>query len=82
MPIIRSAKKKLRQDIKREKRNLHYIVSYRKAVQAVKKNKDKAKTKVLVKKAYSAIDKAIKKRVMHKNKGARLKSMVAKSLSP
>ena len=37
MPIIKSAKKKLRQDIKRTKQNKRYELTYKKAIDAVKK---------------------------------------------
>lgn len=74
MPLIKSAKKKMRQDVKRKKRNIQYERAYKQAVEKVKKQKKIE----LVKKAYSTIDKAVKKKVIHKNKGARLKAMVAK----
>jgi small subunit ribosomal protein S20 len=75
MPIIKSAIKKLRKDKKRTAQN--------KAI--------KRKFKALVKKALaeatleninlaiSAIDKAVKKKVIHKNKAARIKSKVMKA---
>jgi len=77
MPIIKSAKKKLRQDKKRTARNETYKKNYKEAVKAVleKKGKDVKKT---LKKAYSKIDKAAKKGIIHKNKAARLKSRVAR----
>lgn len=82
MPIIRSAKKKLRQDIKKTKRNNYYKIAYEKAMHDIKKiGKDKAKATLTLKKAYSQIDKAVKKRIIHKNKAARLKSRVAKLVS-
>lgn len=70
MPIIKSAKKKLRQDKSRHARNR----SVRKGVKRAIK-KATAKT---VSTAYSAIDKAAKKGVIHKRKAARLKSRVGK----
>lgn len=87
MPIIKSAKKKLRQDIKRTKRNKQYETAYKKIIGQLKKDKkglpalgQGEKAKGLLQKAYSAIDKAVKKRVIHKNKASRLKSMVARML--
>lgn len=81
MPIIKSAKKKLRQDKKRASRNLTYKKKYKSAIKAVKKSfaVKGAKTASLISKALSTIDKAAKKGVMHKNKAARLKSRVTKS---
>ena len=78
MPIIKSAKKKLRQDVKRTKNNKKYESDFKKAIKAVKTSTDKASLSEKLKKAYASIDKAIKKKIIHKNKGARLKSGVAK----
>ncbi len=78
MPIIKSAKKKLRQDIKRTKMNLKYEKAYLKLIDSLKKHKKGADVNDLLKKTYSAIDKAVKKKVIHKNKGARLKAAAAK----
>lgn len=75
MPIIKSAQKKLRKDVKRTKRNLYYKEAIKKATKNVKK---KAGDKSLLTKAYSIIDKAAKERVIHKNKAARLKSRISK----
>ncbi|MBI4225817.1 30S ribosomal protein S20 [Candidatus Roizmanbacteria bacterium] len=87
MPIIKSAKKKLRQDIKRTKRNKQYELEYKKIIDIVKKHKkdlpagkQEKKDDLLIKKAYKAIDKAAKKHIIHKSKASRLKSMVARQL--
>lgn len=75
MPIIQSAKKKLRKDVKRTKRNLKYKDLIKKAMKAaIQKKGDKA----VLKKAYSIIDKAAKEKIIHKNKAARLKSRISK----
>jgi small subunit ribosomal protein S20 len=73
MPIIKSAIKKMKQDKKKSKSNLSYIESFKKLF---KKN-NKADSK----KAYSVIDKAAKKGVIHKNKAARLKAKFIRSKS-
>lgn len=79
MPIIKSAKKKLRQDTKKTKTNLKYEASYKKALDLIRKNKNnKEKLAKLKIEAYSAVDKAAKKKVIHKNKAARLKSRISK----
>lgn len=76
MPIIKSAKKKMKQDKKRKRSNHVYEKAVERSIEAVKKNKDKKKVKDLIKKAYSTIDKAAKKKVMKRNKANRLKSRV------
>jgi len=74
MPVIKSAKKKMRQDQKRTDRNKRVQDSYK---QAVKITAAKP-TKQSIAKTYSAIDTAAKKHVIHKNKAARLKKQVAR----
>lgn len=83
MPIIQSAKKKLRKDAKKTKINQKYKMDYEKVMRSLKKNKDNPsadgeKLKELTKKAYSTLDKAVKKNIFHKNKVARLKSQITK----
>jgi small subunit ribosomal protein S20 len=74
MPVIKSAKKKLRQDIKKEKINRILKESLRSAIKDAKK----AKTSEKVSKAVKLIDKAVKNRFIHKNKAARIKSSLSK----
>ncbi len=74
MPVLKHAKKKLRQDKKRTVRNA-------KVKQLYKDSLKKARTQPTVeaiRHAVSAIDKATKKHLIHKNKAARLKSSLAK----
>lgn len=73
MPIIKSAIKKQRQDIERTQRNKRYEHAFKKALRDVKKGTAKSLTDV-----YSAIDKAAKKNVIHKNRASRLKSLAAR----
>lgn len=80
MPLIKSAKKKLRQDKKRTAQNKKYETAFLKLINKVKKQKPGSKSGDLLKKVYSALDKATKKRVIHKNKANRLKSRVSKLL--
>jgi small subunit ribosomal protein S20 len=77
MPIIKSAKKKMRQDVKKAQGNKKYKVELKKIVKKITAGKS-TKLESDVKKAYSAIDKAAKKNVIHKNKASRLKSRVSK----
>ncbi|KXK12044.1 MAG: 30S ribosomal protein S20 [Microgenomates bacterium OLB23] len=79
MPVTKSAQKKQRQDKKRQTSNASVRSSYKKAIKKVAKPAAKGSTLgSLAKLAMSAIDKAVKKNVMHKNKAARLKSRVSK----
>jgi len=77
MPITQSAKKALRQSIKRNRVNRRAKDKVKKAIKEFKAKP----TKEGLKKAFSKIDQAIKKNLTHKNKAARLKSQLAKLLS-
>lgn len=77
MPNIQSAKKKQKQDIVRTKRNTKYEKSIKKTMKEMMKVTKKGANKAM-QQAYSLIDKAAKKKVIHKNKAATLKSRVSK----
>ncbi len=74
MPLIKSAKKKLRKDIKRTERNAKTKVSLSKALKLAAK-KPSAST---VKAAAKLADIAAKNKIIHKNKAARIKSSLSK----
>jgi small subunit ribosomal protein S20 len=74
MPNIKSAKKKMRQDKKRQEVNSAYKSRYKKAV---KKYVSKP-TKEQLKETVSLVDRAAKKGVIHKNKASRLKARLSK----
>ncbi len=74
MPVIKSARKKLRQDIKREKQNNKFRNLLKKALSAAKKSP----TPKNISLAFKTIDKIAKKNIIHKNKAARLKSNLSK----
>ena len=74
MPVIKSAEKQLRQDKHRTVRNDRIRKSYKTAVKEAREKK----TKKSVAHAYSVIDKAAKRNVIHANKAARLKNQVAR----
>ena len=74
MPITRSAKKKLRQDVKRQKSNNFARVAVREAIKKFRKNKSEK----LLNETFSLIDKALKKNLFHANKAARLKSSLSR----
>lgn len=74
MPVIKSAKKKLRKDKRREKANLKVTGTMKKVL----KESRKTLTVKKISEAAKAIDKAAKKSIIHKNKAARLKSRLYK----
>ncbi|MCL4363945.1 30S ribosomal protein S20 [Patescibacteria group bacterium] len=79
MPIIKSAKKKVRKDKKRTERNNLYTEAYKETLKKLKKGGKNVKE--LVKKYYSQVDKAVKRKIIHKNKGNRLKAKVKKFIT-
>lgn len=75
----------MRQDKKRRRQNISYKEAYKSAIKKAKRTKSSGKNKGTIenlKDAYSKIDKATKKGIMHKNKAARLKSHVARIAHP
>jgi small subunit ribosomal protein S20 len=74
MPVIKSARKKLRQDKKRQKRNNEVKLAFRDAIKVAQKSKTADK----VTKAVKLTDKAVKSKLIHKNKAARIKSRLSK----
>lgn len=80
MPLTKSAKKAMRGSIRRRVMNLASIDKYKDAIKSVRRaaaaTQKEAAAKALPA-AYAQIDKAVKKHVIHKNKGARLKSRLA-----
>ncbi len=80
MPITSSAKKALRQNVTRRKRNEARKETYKKAVKeyrklvGAKKFDEAAKAFPVV---FKALDKAAKTKVIEKNKASRLKSRLA-----
>jgi len=76
MPIIKQAIKKLASDKKREARN----DATRKNIQSLLKKARKSPTPKAVTQVFSALDKAVKRNIVHANRAARLKSRLAKLL--
>lgn len=74
MPIIKSAKKKLRVD---KKRTAHNQVLKSNLKKLLKKADDQLSLS-LVREAVSALDKAVKNKLLHKNTAARKKSALMK----
>lgn len=83
MPITKSAKKAIRQNIRRKKRNLVYKNKIKDLVKKVKvltaENK-KEEARSLLPQIYKALDKAAKAGVIKKNTASRKKARMAKSL--
>lgn len=73
MPVTKSAIKKLNQDKKKTAVNKKIKQQLTVVVKDIKKNKKKS-----INEAYSKIDKASKKGIIHPNKAARLKSQLSK----
>ncbi len=80
MPIIKSAKKRVKVSRKAATRNRKTKTSLKgalKAFQASVTGKDKKKTSAAHAKAQSAVDRTAKKGLFHKNKAARKKRQLA-----
>ena len=77
MPILKHAKKKLKQDKKRTLDNKKFKVTFKKLVKKAKEER----TSEAVSKAFSSVDKAAKKNVLPKNRAARIKSALARAVA-
>lgn len=78
MPVTKSARKKMRQDIKRRQRNKNFKLKLKSAVKRLIKTANFNNFK----QAQSLIDRAVKRGIFKKNKAARLKSKLSKLLLP
>ena len=74
MPLLANAKKALRAAKKKTTINRRIKSLVKSSMDSVKKTP----TKEALATAFSKVDKAVKKHVLHKNKAARVKSQVAK----
>lgn len=84
MPHIQSAKKRLRQNPRRRVRNQTRKTRVRTAGKAVIKavqGGDVQAAQAALKEAVSAIDRAAKRNVIHKNSAARKKSRLARAVN-
>lgn len=77
MPVIRQAIKKVRQDRRKTAVNLRRKLAYKKAVHDFRRQPSKKGLTVV----FSALDRAAKTNVIHKNKAARLKSRLSKMVA-
>jgi small subunit ribosomal protein S20 len=76
MPVIKSAKKKLRKDRKKELQNKTLRILFKKSVKLAQKSP----TESNLRQAVKITDKIAKKGIIHQNKAARIKSKLAKLL--
>lgn len=84
MPRTKSAIKALRSSRRKRVFNLATIGKYKDAVKAVKKaiaGKKRDEAVKLLSSTYKQLDKAAKKRVIHANKAARLKSRLSAAIA-
>jgi small subunit ribosomal protein S20 len=77
MPIIKSAKKRVRSSERKHTANLEHKKKMKTAVKAA----GTTKTAEALGKAYQALDRAAKRGVIHRNKAARTKSRLANKLA-
>ena len=84
MPITKSAKKALRQNVKRKAKNIVYKKKIKGLVKKVKilaLEKKSEEAKNLLPQIYKALDKAAKVNIIKKNTASRKKSRIAKLIS-
>ncbi len=81
MPITKSAKKALRQSLRRKKKNLIYKEKIKKLIKEMRKLvllKKEEEAKKLLPQVYKILDKAAKTGVIKKNTAGRKKSRITK----
>ena len=74
MPVTKTAKRALRSSKRKEKVNKITISGLESAIRVAEKSKKEAKIKI----AVSLADRASKRKIIHKNKAARIKSSLSK----
>lgn len=83
MPITRSAKKALRQNVRRRKMNVQRKTELKSVIKQYKKllesNPEEAKKQLSL--VYKKLDKSAKVNLIKKNTASRMKSRLAKKLS-
>lgn len=77
MPLLKQARKKMRHDKRRTIANSSKKIALKKLVKQMRKTPN-AKNLTPV---FSALDKAVKTNLIHKNKANRLKSRLSKTLA-
>lgn len=83
MPRIKSAKKRVEITERNRERNRSWKAAVRTVANQVEKSADdKKEAQSALVNAYSVIDRAVSKGVLHKNTAARKKSQLAKRIAP
>jgi small subunit ribosomal protein S20 len=77
----KSAKKRIRQSVKRNTANSYYHKTARNAVRKLRATTDKKEATALLPALESMLDKLTKRNIIHKNKAANLKSKLAKHVN-
>ena len=72
-----SAKKRIRQAIKRRDRNKYYHKTARNAVRDLRTTSEKKAAEEMLPKVVSLLDGLAKRNIIHKNKAANLKSSIS-----
>jgi len=83
MPIIKSAEKALRQNIRRKKRNIQKKAELKTVIKHFRKlitDKKNEEAKNYLSQVFKKLDKSAKANVIKKNKASRLKSRLSKKL--
>lgn len=82
MPRIKSAKKALRQNIKRRKANIKKKTELKSVIKQYRKliSENKEEAKKYLSQVYKKLDKSAKVNLIKKNKASRLKSRLSKLL--
>ncbi len=78
MPTLVSSKKRLRQESVRQRRNATVKSALRTAIKRLRDNRDAKAAPELLGQAFSKLDKAVKRNVVHRRTAARIKSRLAK----
>ena len=77
----KSAKKRIRQTVKRNAFNSYYHKTTRNAVRKLRAMSDKKEAAKLLPEVESMLDKLCKRNIIHNNKAANLKSKLAKHVA-
>ncbi len=81
MPIIKSAIKRVKQAKKKTEQNKHYktrMLTFYKKISKLASAWDSKSVELLIPEAFSAIDMAAKKWIIHKNNAARKKARISR----
>ena len=76
MPIIASAKKKMRSDKRKQARNLKFKAAVKQVLKLARRTPQTSSLPAVQK----ALDKAVTAHLIHKNKAARIKSRLVKKI--